>query len=72
MSQRPLDVLDNSKNKRVIVKLKNGNVISGVLKAFDLHLNMWLEDAEVEDKESKTKFGKLLVRGDNVIIISPE
>lgn len=72
MSQRPLDVLDNSKNKRVIVKLKNGNTISGVLKAFDLHLNMWLEDAEIEDKEAKTKFGKLLVRGDSVIIISPE
>jgi len=72
MSQRPLDVLDNSKSKRVIVKLKNGSIISGVLRAFDLHLNMWLEEAELEDKDAKTKFGKLLVRGDNVIIISPE
>ena len=72
MTQRPLDVLDTAKGKRIIAKLKNGNFISGTLKAFDLHLNMWLEDAEVENSDSKTKYGKLLVRGDNVIFASPE
>lgn len=72
MSPRPLDILDVSKGKRIIIRLKNGSTVSGNLKAFDLHLNMWLEDAEVNDKESKTKYGKLLVRGDNVVIVSPE
>ncbi len=46
--------------------------ISGTLTAFDLHLNMWLEDATLEDKDSQTKFGKLLIRGDNVMVVSPE
>jgi small nuclear ribonucleoprotein len=72
MTSRPLDVLDVAKGKKIIVKLKNGHTISGVLKAFDLHLNMWLEEAELDNKESKMKFGKLLVRGDNIVLVSPE
>lgn len=69
--RRPLDVLDRAKGDRVIAKLKNGATITGKLKAFDLHLNMWLEDASV-DNDGKTDYGKLLVRGDNVIVVSPE
>ena len=45
MTSRPLDVLDKAKGKRVILKLKNGAEINGVLQAFDLHLNIWLEEA---------------------------
>ena len=46
MTSRPLDLLDKAKGKRVILKLKNGSEITGVLQAFDLHLNIWLEEAE--------------------------
>lgn len=70
--KRPLDVLDKAKEDRVIAQLKNGSTVSGKLKAFDLHLNMWLEDASVNHEGSQTDYGKLLVRGDNVIIVSPE
>lgn len=70
--KRPLDVLDRAKGDRVIAKLKGGQTVSGNLNAFDLHLNMWLEDASVTDDEGQTDYGKLLIRGDNVIHISPE
>ena len=70
--KRPLDVLDTAKGDRVIAKLKGGQTVSGNLKAFDLHLNMWLEDASVKDDEGQTDYGKLLIRGDNVIVVSPE
>ncbi len=70
--RRPLDVLDTAKGDRVIAKLKGGQTVSGNLKAFDLHLNMWLEDASVKDDEGQTDYGKLLIRGDNVIVVSPE
>lgn len=70
--RRPLDVLDTAKGDRVIAKLKGGQTVSGNLKAFDLHLNMWLEDASVKDEEGQTDYGKLLIRGDNVIVVSPE
>ncbi len=71
MSNRPLDLLDNARGKRVIVRLKNNRQISGILMALDIHLNMWLDDAEVVEEDKTTKFGKVLVRGDSVIFASP-
>ena len=71
MSNRPLDLLDNAKGKRVIVKLKNSRQISGILRALDIHLNMWIDDAEVVEEDKTTKYGKVLVRGDSIIFASP-
>ena len=69
---RPVDVLDKAKGKRVIIKLKNGAEITGVLQAFDLHLNVWLEEAEEKKNDTHTKLGSVLVRGDTIILVSPE
>ncbi len=68
----PLHLLDSAKGSNVIAKLKNGSTVSGTLEAFDLHLNMFLEDATMENDGAETQYGKLLVRGDNVIVVSPE
>lgn len=70
--RRPLDVLGAAKGDRIITELKGGQVVSGNLKAFDVHLNMWLEDASMKTEDGQTDYGKLLIRGDNVIIVSPE
>lgn len=70
--ERPIDVLNSAKGKRVIVKIKNGTEISGLLQAMDLHLNMWLNEAEERNKEGTTKLGTVLVRGDNILFVSPE
>ncbi len=72
MTSRPLDVLDKAKGKRVIIKLKNGSEIVGILQAFDLHLNIWLDEGEERKDEMKVKLGSTLVRGDTIIYISPE
>jgi small nuclear ribonucleoprotein len=73
MQQRPLDVLGSSENKRILIQVKNRDRIIGILKAFDSHLNIWLEDAETQsaDGENTTKLGTVLVRGDNIVLISP-
>ncbi len=71
MTTRPLDVLDKSKEKRVILKLKNGAEVTGVLQAFDLHLNLWLEEAEERKDDKQVKLGTVLIRGDTIIYISP-
>jgi small nuclear ribonucleoprotein len=71
MTNRPLDVLDKAKGKRVIVKLKNGCEVTGVLQAFDLHLNIWLEDADERKNDTQIKLGSTIVRGDTIILISP-
>ena len=70
--QRPLDVLGGAQDKRIILHLKSGDRITGILRAFDSHINIWLDEAEVQGKESSTKLGKVLVRGDNIVLISPE
>ena len=71
-ASRPLDALNSSRNKRVIVELKNGTQMIGVLRAFDIHINVVLEDAEErKDGELKRKLGLLFLRGDTIILISP-
>ena len=70
--ERPIDVLNNAKGKRVLIKLKNGTEISGQLQAMDLHLNMWLESADKTFNDKTTKLGTVLVRGDNILYVSPE
>ncbi len=70
--ERPIDVLNNAKGKRVLIKLKKGSEISGILQAMDLHLNMWLEAAEQVSEGEKVKLGTILIRGDNILYVSPE
>ena len=70
--ERPLDALNAAKNKRVIVELKNKKELTGILRAFDIHLNTVLDDAEeLEDGKVRRKLGQVLIRGDMVLLISP-
>ena len=69
---RPLDVLDKAKGKRIMIKLKNGTEITGVLQAFDLHLNLWLEEADATNDDTQIKIGSTLIRGDTIIYASPQ
>tara|TARA_Y100000034_G_C6890121_1_gene409332 strand:- start:430 stop:663 length:234 start_codon:yes stop_codon:yes gene_type:complete len=70
--ERPLDLLNESKGKEVIVQLKNDKQFSGILKAFDIHINVVLENAkEMHDGEVKKSLGSTFLRGDTIIFISP-
>ena len=73
MSSQDLTIklLKRSINKPVIVKVKGGRVIRGVLVGYDNHLNLLLKDAEWVDSENPKVIGSILLRGDNVILISP-
>ena len=72
-ASRPLDALNAARGKRVIVELKNGSQYVGVLKAFDMHVNVVLENAEERKEGDVTrKLGVLFLRGDAIILISPE
>jgi small nuclear ribonucleoprotein len=71
--QRPLDLLGRSVDKNVLVTLKGGRGLRGKLVGFDQHMNLILTDAEEmgEGEEPSKSLGSVIVRGDNVIIISP-
>ncbi len=71
MTERPIDALDKAKGKKVLIKLKNGEEITGTLRALDLHLNLWLDDAEIQRSENKLKVGTILIRGDTIVYASP-
>jgi small nuclear ribonucleoprotein len=72
-ASRPLDALNQARNKKVIVELKNDKQYIGNLKSFDIHINVVLENAEErENGEVKRKLGVLFLRGDTITIISPE
>jgi small nuclear ribonucleoprotein len=68
---RPLDALNVARNKKVLLELKNGKQIVGTLKAFDIHINVFLEDAEEREGGAiKRKIGTTFIRGDTIILIS--
>lgn len=71
MPERPIDVLDRAKGKKIIVKLKNGEEVTGILKALDLHLNLWLDEAEIQKNDTKMRLGTVLIRGDTILYASP-
>ena len=70
--ERPLDLLNSAKGKEVLVQLKNGRQLVGTLLAFDIHINVVLENAkEVENNEQTKNYGVTFLRGDTIIFISP-
>lgn len=72
MESRPLDALNRARDKKIIVELKNGKQYLGTLRAFDIHINIVIEDTEERvDGEVKRKLGTAFIRGDTIILISP-
>jgi len=65
-------ILDESINKTVLIKLKGSKTIRGNLLGFDQHMNLLLDHSEEIPSEGDSKeLGTIVVRGDNVIMISP-
>jgi len=65
-------LLSESLGNLVLVKLKGGREVRGILKSYDQHLNLVLEQAEEMRSNGKTReLGTIIIRGDNVILISP-
>ncbi len=63
-------LMNNSKDKVVLLRMRNTKTIQGTLKEFDIHMNMTLEDAEDISNEKPEKLGKILIRGDNILAVS--
>lgn len=70
--ERPLDLLNASKGKEVLVQLKGEKQFVGTLMAFDIHINVVLDNAkEIENGNVKKNIGLTFLRGDTIIFISP-
>jgi len=73
MIERPLDLLNESKGKKVLVYCKEGKVFSGNLMAFDIHINLVLDKMKELDEVGgiSKSFSLSFIRGDNINFISP-
>lgn len=70
--ERPLDLLNSAKGKEVLVQLKNDRQLVGTLLAFDIHINIVIDNTkEMLDGEVKRSIGLTFLRGDTIIFISP-
>ena len=77
--ERPLDLLNQSKGKKVLVFLKGDKTISGTLVTFDIHINLVMDNTELienilitpEYSKKNKKLGLIFVRGDVISYISP-
>jgi len=72
-SKRPLTVLQKNTKKDVIVTLKSGVEYRGKMENVDSYMNLIMTDAEELDQGKIVgKFGRVIVRGNNVLFIKLE
>lgn len=70
--ERPLDLLNSSKGKEVLIQLKNDRQLVGTLLAFDIHINIVLDNTkEIVDNVVKRNLALAFVRGNTILYISP-
>ncbi|MFZ8922813.1 MAG: LSM domain-containing protein [Nitrosopumilaceae archaeon] len=70
MADEISNLMSQSKDKSVLLRLRNNKTVKGNLIDFDVHMNLTLNDAEDVTEESPIKLGKILLRGDNILAIS--
>jgi small nuclear ribonucleoprotein len=68
----PIKVLTKMLNREVVARLKGGVAIKGILTAYDGCMNLVLDNAAElnEFGEPLTRYGRIVVRGSQVIYVS--
>jgi len=68
----PLKLMFRCINDTIIVYLKDNSQYRGILISADQNMNLILDEAEEinSNGETKIKYGKILVRGNNILYIS--
>ena len=67
----PLALLEKSMDHRISLLLKDSRVLEGKLVGYDDYMNMVLEDTEERTAEQTRRLGIVILRGNNVVSISP-
>lgn len=67
----PLSLLEKSMNRKVSLLFKDSRLLVGTLAGFDDYLNMVLEDTEETNGDNVKRLGTVILRGNNVVSISP-
>ena len=70
MSSEIVNTLDSYLNKVIVIKLRNKKTIQGNLQNFDQMMNLVLTDSKDITEDDDKNPDKVLLRGDNIIMIS--
>jgi small nuclear ribonucleoprotein len=70
MADEITTLMNNSKDKVVLLRLRNTKTVQGTLIDFDIHMNLTLDNAEDISEGKIEKLGKILLRGDNILAVS--
>lgn len=68
----PSKVLENALNREILLVLKDNRVLEGRLVGYDDYMNLVLEDTEETREEQVRRLGTVVLRGNNVVTISPK
>ena len=72
-AKRPLTTLQKHTKKDVIVRLKNDVEYKGKIDNVDPYMNLIMTDAEeIHDGKTIANYGRVIVRGNNVLFIKLE
>ena len=72
-AKRPLTTLQKNIKKSVTVRLKNDIEYKGKMVNVDSYMNLIMSDAEeLKDGKVVEKFGRVILRGNNVLFIKLE
>jgi len=72
-AKRPLTILQKSTKKHVIVRLKSEIEYKGKMENVDSYMNLIMTDAEeIHDNKVIANYGRVIVRGNNVLFIKLE
>ena len=72
-AKRPLTTLQKNTKKSVTVRLKNDVEYKGKIVNVDSYMNLIMSDAEeVKDGKTVEKYGRIILRGNNVLFIKLE
>ena len=74
----PIESLYANLNKEILIKIKRNRVFKGVLRSFDSHLNVMLEnctysykleDGQGNSTDKQEDFKQIVIRGDNIVFV---
>ncbi|MEM0139324.1 MAG: LSM domain-containing protein [Ferroplasma sp.] len=69
---KPMETLKNSLEKNIMIDVKGYRTYSGILEGYDIYMNLVLKNAtETINNEARGTFDMMLLRGDNIIFVSP-
>ena len=72
-NSHPINYLRKSHDNQIGIRLKDGREFRGILDAQDQHMNMVLRNAiEYYKGEKLASFGKIFIRGNNILWIQVE